>query len=252
MQTLTLRPLSVGEILDLSFAIYRRHFSQLVVIALVTQAAPILIGSFVESAGGRLDHPGLALLDTILSLIAGAIGIAASTQIVSASYLGETMTPWQAFEHALPHVGRLISLSILSGFAIGFGLVLLIVPGIILACGLALGAQVQVLEGTAKASDAMGRSWRLTKGHRGKVAVTLFVAVLLLFVPSIGLGALMGLFEALIGPDSAFLTSLLFNAVFQILLYPYVYSAATVLYYDLRVRKEGFDLEMLEAALKPA
>ena len=42
------------------------------------------------------------------------------------------------------------------------------------------------------------------------------------------------------------------SALLNILIYPFVYVLTTILYYDLRVRKEGFDLEMLAATLKPA
>ncbi|HEX6668828.1 MAG TPA: hypothetical protein VF061_04690, partial [Gemmatimonadales bacterium] len=40
--------------------------------------------------------------------------------------------------------------------------------------------------------------------------------------------------------------------VVQILLYPLFYCVLTVAYYDLRVRKEGFDLEVLASTLQPA
>jgi hypothetical protein len=41
-------------------------------------------------------------------------------------------------------------------------------------------------------------------------------------------------------------------AVVQMLLYPLLYCVLTVAYYDLRVRKEGFDLEVLASNLQPA
>ena len=37
-----------------------------------------------------------------------------------------------------------------------------------------------------------------------------------------------------------------------ILAFTMIYCIQTVLYYDLRVRKEGFDLELLESSLGPA
>jgi hypothetical protein len=40
--------------------------------------------------------------------------------------------------------------------------------------------------------------------------------------------------------------------VLQMLLYPLLYCVLTVAYYDLRVRKEGFDLEVLASTLQPA
>ena len=40
-------------------------------------------------------------------------------------------------------------------------------------------------------------------------------------------------------------------ALLQVLAYPFLYVVTTVLYYDLRVRKEGFDLELLASTLQP-
>ena len=38
----------------------------------------------------------------------------------------------------------------------------------------------------------------------------------------------------------------------QIFIYPLFYCVLTVAYYDLRVRKEGFDLELLASSLQTA
>jgi hypothetical protein len=42
------------------------------------------------------------------------------------------------------------------------------------------------------------------------------------------------------------------GAILQIVLYPFLYCILVTAYYDLRVRKEGFDLELLAQALAPA
>ena len=57
-----------------------------------------------------------------------------------------------------------------------------------------------------------------------------------------------------VGPISRLPVSirLVLESVLQIFIYPFVYVVMTVLYYDLRVRKEGFDLELLASALQPA
>ena len=42
------------------------------------------------------------------------------------------------------------------------------------------------------------------------------------------------------------------SGVIQIFIYPLFYCVLTVAYYDLRVRKEGFDLEVLASTLLTA
>ena len=42
------------------------------------------------------------------------------------------------------------------------------------------------------------------------------------------------------------------GGVVQMFIYPLFYCVLTVTYYDLRVRKEGFDLELLASTLQTA
>jgi membrane protein YdbS with pleckstrin-like domain len=84
------------------------------------------------------------------------------------------------------------------------------------------------------------------------LGVTLF---LLLYIPLTALTALAAIFLANGEPGtglSAGLASLVVAAVIQLFLYPLVYCVLTVAYYDLRVRKEGFDLEVLAQTLQTA
>jgi hypothetical protein len=46
--------------------------------------------------------------------------------------------------------------------------------------------------------------------------------------------------------------ALAIGGVIQLFIYPLFYCVLTVAYYDLRVRKEGFDLELLASSLQTA
>ena len=48
----------------------------------------------------------------------------------------------------------------------------------------------------------------------------------------------------------ATIAGLAIGGLVQIFIYPLFYCVLTVTYYDLRVRKEGFDLELLASALQ--
>ena len=48
------------------------------------------------------------------------------------------------------------------------------------------------------------------------------------------------------------LVGVILAGVVQLFLYPLFYCVLTVVYYDLRVRKEGFDLEVLAQTLQTA
>jgi uncharacterized membrane protein len=243
MTTPLLRPLSLGELLDVSFALYRQLFGSLIMVGLATGAPPLIIDVYIEQIGGPTAAPTLWLMTLLVSLILGAIGVGASTLIVSDSYLGDRTHAGAALGRVVPFVGRIIALTFLTGCVVFLGLLLLVVPGIIFACGLALGATSLVLEHLPGPIAAMQRSWFLTRGYRGKLFLALLVSLLLLMIPAAGLGAV----SAFLGREVLFTVV---SVVLGVLISPFIYVTVTVLYYDLRVRKEGFDLEMLSEHLR--
>ncbi len=251
-----LRPLSTGEVLDVSFGLYRSLFVPLVIVAAVCRTAPLLLSLYLQPATVSKDpfaglnmlaeHWMLWIVLIFLGLAASAFAVAATTSIVSAAYLGHVVTAAQALARATGVIGRLILVSLLTSFVFFLGFLVLIVPGIILISGLILSSVVLVLESGLGPIGAMNRSWELTKGFRWKVFVTVFVAALILAVPSMVVGVLAAV-GSVLGTWPP-LISVVLSGVLQIFAYPFLYVVITVLYYDLRVRKEGFDLELLATA----
>ncbi|HEY8062642.1 MAG TPA: hypothetical protein VID74_07585 [Gemmatimonadales bacterium] len=250
MATPVLRPLSTGEVLDVSFGLYRAMFVPFVIVSMVARIVPIVLGIYLAASGGALEHLGLFLLQMVLSIVLSALGVAATNFIVSGAYLGHAVTANDALRRASKLIVPLILLSLMTSLVIGVGFILLIVPGVILLGGLLLGTPVLVLEQPISPIGAMSRSWELSRGFRGKALLTLLIASLLLVLPTLVAGVLAGI-AALFGASSLVAVSVL-GGVLQIFVYPFGYVAFTVLYYDLRVRKEGFDLELLAAAPQPA
>ncbi len=73
-----------------------------------------------------------------------------------------------------------------------------------------------------------------------RVLVCLAIPMIIIFFGAVG--------TAMVLPVLSETASLVFGAVAQVVLVPYFYVVVAVLYYDLRVRKEGFDLELLAQA----
>lgn len=251
MATADLRPLSVGEVLDVAFQLYRRLFTSLIVIQAVCTGLPFLLSVYIESSGGVLQRPFLYMCTMLLSSILTALASVACVLVISEHYLGRTLRPTEALARAQRYIWPVFLLSIMVWFAISVGLVLLVIPGIILMCGLALATQTLVLESNRSPSAAMSRSWELTKGYRLRMFALLITAIVIVVVPLFGFGALGGMFAA---EDAAGvpLTFTVLGGLLQIVIYPLIYCILTVAYYDLRVRKEAFDLQMLEQALQGA
>ena len=256
--TLTeLRPLSVGEILDTSFGLYRRYFAPLAMIVIVVSAVPTVIELYLQASGGMVAHPVVGILNGFLNITLSAIGTAAAVFVVSDSYLGREVGAREALHRALPYVWRIIGLSVLTTLVVGMGFLLLLIPGLIFLSALMVSTQALVLEPDLTAVQAMNRSWQLTKGYRLKTLALIVVTGFLVAIPSTA----GGIISALLAPGAGVLADpaamplgwylvVSIAAIAQMLLYPLMYAVVTVLYYDLRVRKEGFDLDILAQALE--
>jgi uncharacterized membrane protein len=253
-----LRPLSVGEILDTSFTLYRRHFGALATVSLVCTGLPLVLRLFVEAAGGLFAHLTLALVYFLGLVVLSLVATGATVFIVSESYLGRPLTAREALMRATPYMGRILIASLLMAVVIGLGFLLIVFPGVILAVGLAVAIPAVVLESGQSASGALSRSWELTRGSRWRIfglGITLFV---LLYIPVVAIGGVMAMLipsgaTAGFGATStATIVALAIGGVVQLFIYPLFYCVLTVTYYDLRVRKEGFDLELLASSLQTA
>jgi hypothetical protein len=253
----SLRPLSVGEILDVSFTLYRRHFGALAGVALVCSGLPVLVSIYIEAAGGMLSNIGLTLAYYVGFMVLSAIATAATVFIVSESYLGRPLGARDALARATPLLGRIVVCSILLALVVGIGFVFFLIPGVILACGLLLAFPALVLEPGMTPTGALGRSWALTRGSRWRMLALLVTLIILLYIPLVslsGLAAVLLPMSDLTAPrgGSAGLVAVGLAGLVQLLIYPLFYCVLTVAYYDLRVRKEGFDLEVLASTLQPA
>ena len=88
----------------------------------------------------------------------------------------------------------------------------------------------------------------------------LFVLIfLLILIPYIAIMGAAGVAAAVFGATGAkglsttiILLGTVMAAIVQLLLSPLYQAALVIAYYDLRVRKEGFDLEVLASVLQPA
>ena len=156
-----LRPLSLGEVLDVSFGLYRSRFASLLTVSVVCQVLPSLLRIYAGSAGGLFASVPLLLGYYTLAIVFSAVGVAASTFIVSDSYLGRETSATAALGKAVSMIGRIVLVSMVTSLLIFVGFFLMFLPGIILLCGLILSTVVTVLETPANSTVAMGRSWDL-------------------------------------------------------------------------------------------
>jgi hypothetical protein len=125
-----------------------------------------------------------------------------------------------------------------------FGLVLFLVPAVWISAALFAVIPVVVLErrGPFKAFD---RSGELSKGVKGHILSALGLIAIIWIVAKIG-GAIVA--QLVPTPPLQLTTA----ALVDIIVYPLFGIASTLIYYDIRIRKEGFDIEMMAQQATPS
>ena len=88
---------------------------------------------------------------------------------------------------------------------------------------------------------SMGRSMQLTKGHRWRIFGLELLLLALLVIASVFIGLFGMALRAVAGPISAAIGDLVLNAIWM----AYYGVTVAVTYHDLRVAKEGIDIEQI-------
>ena len=258
----TLRPLSTGELLDRTFSLYRSHFALFLGIfalphlcVLAFQCLALAFQSPGNQVRNVLTAAIFSVLAGLLSIVVIAASQAATVVAVSNVYLDRPASVMDSFSKVKHQIGGVIWLSAKVGFLVGLACIALIVPGILLAVRWSLAVPAKVLE-DKNSGEAMSRSSELTLGNRGRVFVIWFLFVILSIGVSMllqwpiqiaaGVGGLTALQHAAVGWRVA---SLVATFISQCLVGPLATIAFSLVYYDERVRKEAFDLQLMMTTL---
>jgi hypothetical protein len=188
-----------------------------------------------ETILALLIYYGGASPVTGLILFAGTIlTSAAMIKLAAARYLGTPMAMAEAYTSISPGTyAVLVGAYIVVAIAVGLGFILLIIPGVYLAVRFAFVGQAVVLEQRG-VFESLSRSGELVKDNWWRL-----FGIGLTFV--IGLAIAEGIVQLVLTVIFHGLGGILAqNLVSPILFTPIEYIALTLLYFDLRIRKEGF------------
>jgi hypothetical protein len=163
---------------------------------------------------------------------------------ISASYLGETVGPGQAYARAFRKLWRLLTAQAWTSMLVLLGLLLCVVPGIVLSLQLALVPLVVLLE-ERTAWAALGRSRALMADNLGKAFALAAIVCLLDMVASAAISTAVHFVPWPFPLIEDFVADLLI----QIVVLPVSIATVVLLYYDLRIRKESFALEQLATVM---
>ncbi len=272
MNTTALRPLGVGEILDVAIKAFMRNARTLVTIGAIVgvpfqllsgvvqlstvSSADQVSGSFAGASGmatpdfSRARIAGL-VVTTLIGLLVSLLLTAATLKAVSDAYLGATPSVRDSLRFALGRLRSLIWLYLLLGLGVTIAFLALFIPGIWLYVAWSVATPVLLLE-DLRGTAALRRSFRLVRGRWWPTAAVQVVSAFIIGIAGAVLGGLLLAIPSLIGSSSillAVIASTIAGAVAGTLIHPLQGAITTVLYFDLRVRREGFDLALLAAGL---
>jgi hypothetical protein len=224
-------PLTTGQIFNDSFHLYWRNLPLLAGTSAALAVAQLVLTVLLHVS------PAPAAIGGLLSVIVYPALMGVLAVPVTARYLDQSISVARVFSLlGRATLGTILLASLIFGLAVTVGMIVLIVPGIYLLVRFLFTTQIAALE-RADLRTAFVRSAALVRGSWWRV-FGLFILVNLPAIPGvIVVGIIRAILNATAGPSVADAWILIAPAFLIPLI---TVSALTMLYYDLRVRKEGF------------
>ncbi len=274
------RPMNTADIFDEAFDLYKKNFALFLgVVAAVLVPLLVFINyydytwnqSFLQQLGGAVlefdftrsfgllwewvqnCYILLPIYFVLITLLGGAI-----TSAVSARYLNQPITILGAYRAAVARWLPLLSSMVLFDILFVVCLLLCLFPVFFPAVLFLFVAHAAVLEGKA-GFRALGRSKALVAGHGGRLFGSLLLLLALYWTVGFAIEEPISLIaDRVVSSSLPFLPALathqqladqIASYLTSLLVLPFIATLATVLYYDLRIRKEGYDMEILAGSL---
>jgi hypothetical protein len=241
---LRLRPRTVSELVDAAFALYRQNSAQYILVSALANVPLLIVQLVMQPTNPALLLAAGATVLLILSLasiVTFSFMGAAVVRLGSDLYLGKEPDLARTLREVIPRVPALIVANILLALLLSAGFLLLLVGAIYVAARYFAVSIVIVLEGKGPVA-AFGRTSALSRDRKWHILKTMVLVFLIYFILSIGVSA----FATLTG---SYVIQLVASTLFTIVAYPVIALTQMVLYYDCRIRNEGFDLEHMAATL---
>ena len=268
-----MRPLEIGDLLDDTFRMYRRHFllfGGISVILSIPSAAlfGLALSSFssvLQQSSGQPTY--LSFLTPLLAGFAGGLlvnllflpfSMGAITYAACESALGRPVTAGGVLAGVLRRYFSLLGYWLLFVISFYVSLVLCVLPVALWAwifVGWIVVTPAMFVENIGLGA-AFGRSWRLVAGRWWRTFLILFLIAIIWYIAQFALGAFLQLgqlfLQLVVSPFIALAISSATGQVVAAVVNPILQIALVLIYFDLRVRKEGLDLFQMAYQLNPS
>lgn len=266
---LPLHPMSVGDVLDGSFKLLKANAKTILLVVGAIVVPVQLVSAFAVretvSVGflSIMNDPTLlednqAVVGTgnlVLSLVTALLGFltapivaGAVSRVVAASYLGEEMPPARALSITFRRLGPLLAASLLVFLAEIIGLLMCVLPAIALFALYTAVTPALMIEEIGPI-QSMRRSWRLMRPRFwGVLGIAVLARLIAGFLGNL-LGGIPSVAATLLGGNLAWLFIAIGSVLSSLVSAPLLAIVSTLLYFDGRIRNEGFDLQVMAVDL---
>ena len=214
---------------------------------------PDALQGMAQSPPPQTD-PAIGLLASLVRLI--LVPVTAGVIIYTANEIikGRNPTIVGALEGTLQRYWGLARVALLGVVLLFAGILLITIPFVIWIAGRWLVGAPALLAEDLGPVNALGRSWQLVEGRWWRTVGIFLVVVIMTTLALAIMGATGGAIIGLVPGLSDDLRGALVQVTGSLsgaLVLPVSYIAITLMYYDLRVRREGLDLDQLAQQAQP-
>lgn len=269
-----LQPQSIGDIFDAAVRLYRTHFTTffgIVAVVLVPMTIFKLLGLYLWN---NISFVDLVQNFLVTNLATGVLAI-----VISCLYLGQSIEISAAYRQGARYIWRML----VASFALGLLALAIFLPFFLCIVGVVVRSsdsttlelvsligllmlvpiawlltryvfitQAIVLEQN-RPIDALKRSWQLTRNSFWRILMVVVAVSLLTYLLTTIPALLLNWVLTLVGMpnllSAAQIASIVVTQLGLMLAMPIQLAIYTLLYYDMRVRHEAYDLELLSSQL---
>jgi len=190
-----MRTLSVGDCIRFAWETFKRRPWILIgafLLAMIISGIPNMFGTPPEiTPDGKIVPRIPSALDVVVFLVSGVVTVLVLTGLftfflrahdnIEGVQLADLWNPAPFW--------RFLGAHILTGIIVGLGFIAFVVPGVILALGLAFVPYLVIERGLGPI-DAMKESWRVTKGYKGQIGLLALalIGIIMLGLLALGIG----------------------------------------------------------------
>jgi uncharacterized membrane protein len=227
----------VGVVLSRTFSLFPRTVAKFIVVSAAASLPTIAFMGGESTTNPDVRTIVTALVAVIVALFLNALSQAAILYGAFQEMRRRPVSLMESLAKGLTRFLPVIGVSICLAFGIMIGFILLIVPGIIFWIMWSVATPVCVVERRGPISS-MSRSQELTKGYRWAIFGVILLVTIAGGIVQKGLEMLL---MATVGGVPAVVVLWVWQALFVL----FEAILVIVIYHDLRVAKEGVDVEQI-------